>query len=371
MRNRIKELSRQFKEEVIQNRRHLHANPELSFEEYQTSAFVEKQLRSYGITDIEKKADTGLVALIKGRQPDKKTVALRGDMDALPIPEINDVPYKSTNPGVMHACGHDVHTASLLGAARILQEIRDEFEGTVKLIFQPGEELVPGGASLMIKDGALENPRPQSIIGQHVMPLIEVGKVGFRKGMYMASTDELYLTVKGKGGHGAMPENLIDPVLISAHIIVALQQVVSRRASPKTPSVLSFGRVEALGATNIIPNEVNIQGTFRTLDEKWRKEAHQAMTKTAQGIAEGMGGSVEFEVRSGYPFLINEPELTQRAQNAAVDYLGEETWKIWIYGWPPRIFRTIPKRCQAVFTVWVSEMKQRASQQAFIPLILI
>ena len=324
MRNRIKELSRQFKEEVIQNRRHLHANPELSFEEYQTSAFVEKQLRSYGITDIEKKADTGLVALIKGRQPDKKTVALRGDMDALPITEINDVPYKSTNPGVMHACGHDVHTASLLGAARILQEVRDEFEGTVKLIFQPGEELVPGGASLMIKDGALENPRPQSIIGQHVMPLIEVGKVGFRKGMYMASTDELYLTVKGKGGHGAMPENLIDPVLISAHIIVALQQVVSRRASPKTPSVLSFGRVEALGATNIIPNEVNIQGTFRTLDEKWRKEAHQAMTKIAQGIAEGMGGSVEFEVRSGYPFLINEPELTQRAQNAAVDYLGEE-----------------------------------------------
>jgi amidohydrolase len=324
MRNRIKELSKQFKEEVIQNRRHLHANPELSFEEYQTSAFVEKQLRSYGITDIEKKADTGLVALIKGRQPDKKTVALRGDMDALPITEINDVPYKSTNPGVMHACGHDVHTASLLGAARILQEVRDEFEGTVKLIFQPGEELVPGGASLMIKDGALENPRPQSIIGQHVMPLIKVGKVGFRKGMYMASTDELYLTVKGKGGHGAMPENLIDPVLISAHIIVALQQVVSRRASPKTPSVLSFGRVEALGATNIIPNEVNIQGTFRTLDEKWRKEAHQAMTKIAQGIAEGMGGSVEFEVRSGYPFLINEPELTQRAQNAAVDYLGEE-----------------------------------------------
>jgi len=333
MRNRIKELSKLYKEEVIQNRRHLHANPELSFEEYQTSAFVEKQLRSYGITEIEKKADTGLVALIKGRKPESKTVALRGDMDALPITEINDVSYKSTNPGVMHACGHDVHTASLLGAARILQEVKDDFEGTVKLIFQPGEELVPGGASLMIKDGALENPRPQSIIGQHVMPLIEVGKVGFRKGMYMASTDELYLTVKGKGGHGAMPENLIDPVLISAHIIVALQQVVSRRASPKTPSVLSFGRVEALGATNIIPNEVKIQGTFRTLDEKWRKEAHLAMTKIAEGIAEGMGGSVDFEVRSGYPFLINEPELTGRAQNAAIDYLGEdnvENLDIWM-----------------------------------------
>jgi len=324
MRNRIKELSKAYKEEVIQNRRHLHANPELSFQEYNTSAFVEKQLRSYGIEDIEKKADTGLVALIKGKNPEKKTIALRGDMDALPITESNEVEYKSTNPGVMHACGHDVHTASLLGVARILQEVKEDFEGTVKLIFQPGEELVPGGASLMIKDGALENPKPASIIGQHVMPLIDVGKVGFRKGMYMASTDELYLTVKGKGGHGAMPENLIDPVLISAHIIVALQQVVSRRASPKTPSVLSFGRVEAMGATNIIPNEVKIEGTFRTLDENWRKEAHQAMTKIAQGIAEGMGGSVDFEVRNGYPYLINEPELTERAQNAAIEYLGQE-----------------------------------------------
>ncbi|HSJ66200.1 MAG TPA: M20 family metallopeptidase [Anditalea sp.] len=324
MRNRIKELSKAYKEEVINNRRHLHAHPELSFQEYNTSAFVEKQLRSYGIQDIEKKADTGLVVLIKGNNPDKKTVALRGDMDALPITETNEVDYKSTNPGVMHACGHDVHTASLLGVARILQEVKNEFEGTVKLIFQPGEELVPGGASLMIKDGALQNPNPSSIIGQHVMPLIDVGKVGFRKGMYMASTDELYLTVKGKGGHGAMPENLIDPVLISAHIIVALQQVVSRRASPKTPSVLSFGRVEAMGATNIIPNEVKIQGTFRTLDEKWRKDAHLAMTKIAEGIAEGMGGSVDFEVRNGYPFLVNEPELTERAQNAAIDYLGKE-----------------------------------------------
>lgn len=333
MRNRIKELSKAYKEEVINNRRHLHANPELSFQEYNTSAFVEKQLRSYGIQDIKKKADTGLVALIKGNNSEKKTVALRGDMDALPITETNEVDYKSTNPGVMHACGHDVHTASLLGVARILQEVKDEFEGTVKFIFQPGEELVPGGASLMIKDGALQNPTPSSIIGQHVMPLIDVGKVGFRKGMYMASTDELYLTVKGKGGHGAMPENLIDPVLISAHIIVALQQVVSRRASPKTPSVLSFGKVEAMGATNIIPNEVKIEGTFRTLDEKWRKEAHQAMTKIAQGIAEGMGGSVDFEVRNGYPFLVNEPELTERAQNAAIDYLGKENVKdldIWM-----------------------------------------
>ncbi|WP_143959431.1 M20 metallopeptidase family protein [Litoribacter populi] len=324
LKDKIKALAEKYKSEVIDNRRHLHANPELSFKEYNTSAFVETQLRSYGITEIEKKSDTGWVALIKGKNPDKKIVALRGDMDALPIEEQNDVSYKSQNPGVMHACGHDVHTASLLGAAKILQELREEFEGTIKLVFQPGEELLPGGASLMIKDGALEKPRPSGIVGQHVMPLIDVGKVGFRKGMYMASTDELYLTVKGKGGHGAMPENFIDPVLIASHIIVALQQIVSRKASPKTPTVLSFGRVQANGATNIIPEKVEIEGTFRTLNEKWRTEAHAAMVKMAEGIAEGMGGSVDFEVRKGYPFLVNEPQLTSRAEEAAKQYLGEE-----------------------------------------------
>jgi amidohydrolase len=245
-------------------------------------------------------------------------------MDALPIVEQNDVSYKSTIAGVMHACGHDVHTASLLGAAKILNEIKDQFEGTVKLIFQPGEELIPGGASLMIKDKALENPRPSGIIGQHVMPFIPVGKVGFRKGMYMASADELYITVKGKGGHGAMPETLVDPVLIASHMIVALQQVISRNASPKIPSVLSFGRVEALGATNIIPNEVKIQGTFRTLNEEWRSKAHGHMVSIAKGIVEGMGGELDFEVRRGYPFLKNAEALTARAQEAAVQYLGKE-----------------------------------------------
>lgn len=324
VKDRIKSLAKEYKSELISNRRHLHAHPELSFQEHNTALFIEKQLQSYGISDMERKAETGIVVLIKGRNPDKKILALRGDMDALPIVEQNDVPYKSTQPGIMHACGHDVHTASLLGVAKILNEIKDQFEGTVKLIFQPGEELIPGGASLMIKDKVLENPKPSGIIGQHVMPLIPVGKVGFRKGMYMASADELYITVKGKGGHGAMPETLVDPVLIAAHMIVALQQVVSRNASPKTPSVLSFGRIEALGATNIIPNEVKIQGTFRTLDEAWRAKAHGHMVKIATGIAEGMGGSVDFEVRRGYPFLKNSPELTGRAQQAAIEYLGEE-----------------------------------------------
>lgn len=324
VKDKIKALAKAYKSEFIANRRHLHAHPELSFQEFQTAAFVEEKLKSIGITQIEKKADTGWVALIEGKNPKTKTIALRGDMDALPIVEQNEVPYKSSNPGVMHACGHDVHTASLLGAAKILYEIKNDFEGTVKLIFQPGEELIPGGASLMIKDKALENPKPSGIIGQHVMPLIPVGKVGFRKGMYMASADELYITVKGKGGHGAMPETLVDPVLIASHMIVALQQVVSRNASPKIPSVLSFGRVEALGATNVIPNEVKIQGTFRTLNEEWRAKAHKHMVQIAKGIVEGMGGEVDFEVRRGYPFLKNAEALTERAQQAAISYMGEE-----------------------------------------------
>ena len=320
----IKSLAADYKASIIAHRRHLHAHPELSFQEFETASYVERELRDIGITDIETKADTGLVALIRGKNPDKKIIALRGDMDALPIHEQNEVPYKSTKEGIMHACGHDVHTSSLLGTARILFNLREHFEGTVKLIFQPGEELIPGGASLMIKDGALQNPTPAGIIGQHVMPLIPVGQVGFRKGMYMASADELYITVKGKGGHGAIPESLVDPVLIASHLIVALQQVISRNASPKIPSVLSFGRVEALGATNIIPNEVKIQGTFRTLDEAWRAKAHEHMTTIAKGLVEGMGGTIDFEVRKGYPFLKNAEALTSRAEEAAIEYLGQE-----------------------------------------------
>jgi amidohydrolase len=324
LKDRIKSLAQAYKQEVIANRRHLHSHPELSFKEYETAAFVAEKLKEIGITEIESKATTGWSALIRGKNPEKKVVALRADMDALPIIEANEVPYKSQNPGVMHACGHDAHTASLLGAAKILHEVRDQFEGTIKLIFQPGEEIIPGGASLMIKDKVLENPRPNSILGQHVMPMIPAGKVGFRSGLYMASTDELYLTIKGKGGHGAMPETFIDPVLISAHLLVALQQIVSRVANPKIPSVLSFGRVEALGATNIIPNEVKIQGTFRTLDEAWRAKAHEKMRLIAQGIVEGMGGQLDFEIRKGYPFLKNDPELTARSVAAAQNYLGAE-----------------------------------------------
>ncbi|MGL1887497.1 MAG: M20 family metallopeptidase [Reichenbachiella sp.] len=322
--NKIKSLSKEYHQETIENRRHLHANPELSFEETETAKFVISFLEKLGVKHRTGIAGTGIEAIVEGKNPEKKVTSLRADMDALPIKEESLKPYKSKNDGVMHACGHDVHTSSLMTTLRILHELKDEFEGTIKFIFQPGEEVFPGGASLMIKDGILKNPKPTSIFGQHVMPLIPVGKVGFRKGMYMASADEIYVTVTGKGGHGALPENCIDPILITSHIIVALQQVVSRIASPKTPSVLTFGKVEAKGATNVIPNDVKLEGTFRTLDEKWRKEAHVRMKKIAEGIAEAMGGYCKFDIQVGYPFLKNDPEVTGRARQAAVDFLGED-----------------------------------------------
>jgi amidohydrolase len=323
IKQRIQELAKGLFNEVVANRRHLHSHPELSFEEVETSAFVAKKLDELGI-GWERMADNGLVALINGEKPSDKVVALRADMDALPIIEANDVPYKSQNEGVMHACGHDVHTSSLLGTAKILTELKSDFGGTVKLIFQPAEERLPGGASLMIKEGVLENPKPDAVLGQHVMPLIDAGKFGFRSGQYMASTDELYVTVRGKGGHGAQPHNNVDPVIITAHILVALQQIVSRMAAPISPTVLSFGKVIANGATNVIPNEVKLEGTFRALDEVWRAEAHIKMKKMAEGIAESMGGSCEFNIMKGYPFLINEPKLTAATRQHAEDYLGKE-----------------------------------------------
>jgi amidohydrolase len=310
--------------EVVSIRRHLHMNPELSFHEFETAKFVASKLKEMNISFQDNVAGTGLVGIIRGKNDNGKVVALRADMDALPIHEANQVEYKSNNDGVMHACGHDAHTASLLGAASILNELKDQFDGTIKLLFQPGEEKLPGGASLMIKEGALENPKPKSVIGQHVMPLIPSGKVGFRSGIYMASTDELYLKVIGKGGHGAMPHLNIDPVLITSHLIVALQQIVSRVANPTMPSVLSFGKVIANGATNVIPNEVYIEGTFRTLNEEWRAEAHQRMLDLAHQLVQSMGGRLEFEIRKGYPALVNDEVLTSNAKNSAIEYLGSE-----------------------------------------------
>ena len=323
IKEQIQQLSQDIFNDVVANRRHLHANPELSFHETQTSAFIAGKLDELGLK-YQRMADNGLVALITGDKASGNVVALRADMDALPITEANQVPYRSQNTGVMHACGHDAHTSSLLGTAKILTGLKSQFAGTVKLIFQPAEEKLPGGASLMIKEGALENPKPQAVLGQHVMPLIDAGKVGFRAGKYMASTDEIYVTVKGKGGHGAQPQMNVDPVIITAHMLTALQQVVSRFADPKNPSVLSFGKVIANGATNVIPNEVYLEGTFRTMDEKWRGEAHRRMKKMAEGLVESMGGSCDFNIVRGYPFLINEEKLTAITRSHAEDYLGKE-----------------------------------------------
>lgn len=320
----IKKLSIEYRQEITDIRRHLHAHPELSFVEFKTSEYIQSVLTRWGIPFTAGIVKTGIVASIEGNNPTSKTVALRADIDALPIVEENNVPYKSVNVGVMHACGHDVHTSSLLGAVKILHQLRDNFEGTIRFIFQPGEERLPGGAKLMIEEGVLENPKPQSIIGQHVLPQLEAGKVGFRPGMFMASTDEIYVTVKGKGGHGAIPHSTVDPVLITAHILVALQQIASRKANPITPTVLTFGKVIANGSTNIIPDEVYLEGTFRTMDEEWRSKAHELMKTMAETMAISMGGTCEFEIRRGYPFLVNDEELTARAFAFAKEYMGDE-----------------------------------------------
>ncbi len=321
--HKIKSLSSAYSTHTVSLRRHLHAHPELSYQEFQTVRFVAEQLNSFGI-ECRPVATTGLIAEIKGKNPDQKTIALRADMDALPILEENNVIYKSKNTGVMHACGHDVHTSSLLMTARILNEVKEDFEGTIRLLFQPGEEKNPGGASYMIKEGALENPRPSAILGQHVFPLLPAGKVGFREGMYMASADEIYLKVIGKGGHGAAPDLAIDPIVIASHIIIALQQIISRNANPRQPTVLTFGNIIGHGATNIIPNEVNIAGTFRAMNEAWRESALDKIKKMAESIAEGMGGRCEVDISRGYPYLENNPELTRRIRSAAEEYVGSD-----------------------------------------------
>ena len=308
---------------LVSDRRHLHQNPELSFEEVQTSAFVQERLRDLNIPFTAGIGGYGVVANLQGHRPGP-VVALRADMDALPIQEANDVPYASKVPGVMHACGHDVHTASLLGVAALLRSRTQEFSGTVRFLFQPAEEKLPGGASLMIRDGALANPTPQAIYGQHVMPLLPAGTVGFRSGRYMASADEIRLTIRGKGGHAAMPHLNTDSVLIASHIVVALQQVVSRRANPTLPSVLSFGHIIGEGAYNVLPNDVRLRGTFRTMDETWRAQAHALIREIASGTASAMGAICDVEIDRGYPMLFNHPEPTALARSTAEAYLGPQ-----------------------------------------------
>ena len=323
IRSRIREKAAQYFSEVQAIRHHIHANPELSFHEFKTSAFVAEKLASWGITNQKVIAGTGIVALIEGKNPGKRCIALRADMDALPILEANDVPYRSQNEGVMHACGHDVHTSCLLGAAHILHDLRDNWEGTVKLIFQPGEEKDPGGASIMIKEGVLENPKPAAIFALHVYPHLPAGTTGFRAGQYMASADEIYITIMGKGGHAALPHQTIDPIAISALVITGLQQIISRKGNPLIPSVLTFGKIQGGSATNIIPDKVDILGTFRTMDEKWRYEAHRWIKEFTEQTCSAYGATAIVEIPAGYPSLFNDPALTAKAEAWAKEYVGE------------------------------------------------
>ncbi len=319
----IQSLAKAYAAEFIAVRRHLHAHPELSYQEFETSLFVQEQLRVMGI-GFEQKATTGLVALIEGKDPSSRVIALRADMDALQIQEENQVSYCSVNEGVMHACGHDVHTSILLGAAKILQETKDQWSGTVKLLFQPGEEKNPGGASFMIRDGALQNPSPTGIIALHVHPGLSVGKLSFRKGRVMASADEIYITIKGKGGHAAAPHLTADTILIASQLIVSLQQIISRNNNPLSPSVLSICSIQGGHTTNVIPSEVKLKGTFRAMDEAWRFKAHELITKQAIGLVESMGGEIDLLIDIGYPTVDNDPAFTGANWQLAETYMGKE-----------------------------------------------
>ncbi|MBO9573132.1 MAG: amidohydrolase [Chitinophagaceae bacterium] len=323
LKEKIKALAASYSKDFIGVRNHLHENPELSYQEFQTSAYIQSKLKEFGI-EYKVMGGTGVIGLIKGKNPSKRIIALRADIDALPIEEANDVEYRSKNKGVMHACGHDVHTTCLLGAAKILNELKEEWEGTVKLIFQPGEERNPGGASILIKEGVLKDPAPAAIFGLHVHPALKVGQFSFRGGQVMASADELYFTIKSKGGHAAAPHLTIDTVLVASHLVVALQQVISRNNDPFSPSVLSICSINGGNTTNVIPTEVKLMGTFRAMDEKWRFKAHELIKKIATATVEGMGASLDIHIDIGYPSVINNVELNTKARALAEELMGAE-----------------------------------------------
>lgn len=322
----ISELTEKYFSKIVEIRRHLHAHPELSFQEFNTAKYISSILTENKIQHKIGIAGTGIVAEIKGKNSSEKVLTLRADMDALPIQETNTINYCSTIPGVMHACGHDVHTASVLGAVLILNEIKDELKSTIRILFQPGEEKLPGGASLMIKEGVLKNPVPEAIVGQHVFPELETGKVGFRTGMYMASADEIYITVTGKGGHAALPKQYNNPILAASALLLKLQDVFMKNSSnsvpDNVPTVLAFGKIIANGATNIIPDEVRVEGTFRTMNEEWRKSAHLLMKELALEIEKEYQLKINFQIEKGYPFLVNEEKITSFWKNSAIEFLG-------------------------------------------------
>jgi amidohydrolase len=322
VKEKVKSLAKKYFPELIGIRHHLHAHPELSMHEAETAKYVAKHLDNLGIKYKTGVAGNGIVALIEGKNPNSKVIALRADMDALPITEKNTVSYKSKNEGVMHACGHDVHTTCLLGATMILNEMKDEIEGTIKLIFQPSEEKLPGGASLMIKEGVLENPAPEAIVGLHVLPSLETGLLGFKEGMYMASCDEIYITVRGKGGHAAMPADIINPLYVAADLLTMYAQLAEELKKSPSPVVLSFGKIIGNGATNIVPDEVRIEGTFRAMDETLRYKIHDRIRSVAEEVEQKHKAKINFELAVGYPYLVNNPALTKDCRSAATDFIG-------------------------------------------------
>lgn len=323
MESKIKSFAAEFFPEIQKIRRHLHENPELSFEELETSKYLKNKLKDWGLEIDATWVKTGFTVVIDSGKPGK-TIAIRADLDALPIHEKAQVEYKSKVDGKMHACGHDAHASCLMGVAKILQETKEEWSGRAVLFFQPGEEKLPGGASLMIEEGVLDRYKPDLMLAQHVYPEFEVGYVGFKSGMYMASADEIYLTVKGVGGHGALPHRNIDPIVISASIILELQTLVSRIAPPTLPAVLSFGKIIGEGATNVIPSEVKLEGTLRTFNEEWRATFHKRITDMCQSIAKAHGGECVVDIRKGYPFLVNDHKVTENSIQFSNQYLGKE-----------------------------------------------
>jgi amidohydrolase len=321
----IKGKAESISKQLVDQRRHLHMYPELSFQEERTAAYILDQLEGLNIEISTGWAGHGIVVDIMGEQEGDKVVLLRADMDALPILEANEVDYASRNEGIMHACEHDVHTTVLLGAVNILHALKSEFGGRVRCLFQPGEEKLPGGASIMIEEGVLKDLNASAIFGLHVHPPLEAGSVGVKGGLYMASADEIYIEVEGKGGHAAVPHNTVDPVLISSEIVMALQSVVSRKGDPAIPSVLSIGKINSVGgATNIIPNVVRMEGTFRTMDEEWRKKAHIEIRRIVEQVAAAHGGRANVDIKVGYPCLINNEALVERARPWMSEYLGED-----------------------------------------------
>lgn len=323
LQEKIKKLATDFFPEIVAVRRHLHQNPELSFQEFNTSKYIQEQLTKHNITFTSGYVTTGIIATIKGNNAEKQCTLIRADMDALPIQEENNVAYCSINKNVMHACGHDAHTACALGAAFILNQIKSEIEGTVKIMFQPGEEVLPGGAKLMIEAGVLQNPKVDKAIALHVFPSIESGNVGFKPGMYMASTDELHLTINGKGGHAAMPAEYINPLVVASEIILEVNKKYMLASNTTVPTVVAFGKIEGLGATNVIPPQVRLQGTFRTMDEIWRKQVHKELHELINEICSKYNASADFKIEHGYPFLVNNEQLTSSCENKAKNYLGE------------------------------------------------